>query len=116
MRRITSGGRADELQAAGLAHFREIGVLREKSVARMHRVAVGDFGRADHRVNIQVAARALGGTDADGFVGEARVQAVAVGFGVDRHGADAQVLAGADDAHGDFAAVGDQDFFKHIKR
>ena len=64
----------------------------------MNRVGVGDFGRADDRRNVQIAARALGRADADRFVGEARVQAVAVGFGIDRDRADAQVLAGADDA------------------
>ena len=104
---------SDEGQAGGLAHFGEVGVLGKETVAGMNGFGVGDFGRADHRRNIQIAARALGRADADGFVGKTRVQAVAVGFRVHRHRADAQILAGADDAQGDFAAVGDQNFFEH---
>jgi hypothetical protein len=37
------------------------------------------------------------------------VQAVFVGHRVDGHGLDAHLLAGADDAHSDLAAVGDED-------
>ena len=43
-----------------------------------------------------------------GLVGEPDVQGVAVRIRVDRHGGDAFIAGGADDAHGDFAAVGDQ--------
>ena len=76
----------------------------------MDGVDVGDLGRADDRRNIQIAARALGRTDADRLVGETHVQAVAVGLGVHGHRLDAQLLAGADDPQRDFAAVGDEDF------
>ena len=47
-----------------------------------------------------------------GLVGEPDEQRVAVGVGVHRHAADAGVLAGADDAHRDLAAVGDQDLLQ----
>jgi hypothetical protein len=36
------------------------------------------------------------------------VQGVAIGFRVDSHRLDAELAAGADDAHGDFATVRDQ--------
>mgnify|MGYP001274292197 CR=1 FL=1 len=36
-----------------------------------------------------------------------------VGLGVNRDGFDIQLAAGAGDAHGDLAAVGDQDALKH---
>jgi hypothetical protein len=89
------------------------GVLAQETVAGMDGVHVGDFGRADDGGDVQVAARALGRADADGLVGEAHVGAVTVGFRIDGHGADAQLLAGADDdADGNFAAVGDEDFLK----
>ncbi len=45
------------------------------------------------------------------MVGQAHVQGVAVRIGVDRNGLDSFVLAGADNSHRDFTAVGDQDFF-----
>jgi len=37
------------------------------------------------------------------------VQRVAVDIAVDRNRADAEVMAGADDAKGDLAAIGDED-------
>jgi hypothetical protein len=37
------------------------------------------------------------------------VEAVLVGGGVDGDGGEAELLAGADDADGDLAAVGDED-------
>ena len=47
------------------------------------------------------------------FVGQAYVQRLAVHFGVHGNGGNSHVAAGADDAHGDLAAVGDQDFVEH---
>ena len=38
---------------------------------------------------------------------------VGIGGGMDRHGGDAHLLAGAVDAKRDFAAIGDEDFFEH---
>src|SRR5664279_4421806 len=60
---------------------------------------------ADDGWNVQVAARALGGSDADGLVGEAHMRAVAIRLGVDGDGLNSQVFAGADDANGNFAPV-----------
>jgi hypothetical protein len=48
-----------------------------------------------------------------GLVGVADVEGVAVGVGVDGDGADAELLAGAQDTEGDLAAIGDQYFSKH---
>ena len=44
---------------------------------------------------------------------KAHVQRLGVGLGVDGHGRDAQLAAGADDAHGDLAPVGDEDLVEH---
>jgi hypothetical protein len=41
------------------------------------------------------------------------MQGGAVGFGIDRDGADAEVLAGRNDPQGDFTTIGDKDFSKH---
>ena len=106
--------RADKLDFGRLAHFGEIGVLAQETVARMNGIDVGDLGRADHRRNVEIAARALCGTNANGFIGESHVQAVAIGLRVNGHGFDAKILAGANDANGDFASIGDQNFLEHI--
>ncbi|KAG1319912.1 hypothetical protein G6F63_014509 [Rhizopus arrhizus] len=61
----------------------------------------------------QVAFACGGRADVDGFVGQAHVARVAVGIGIHRHGGDAEAAAGRDDAAGDLATVGDQDFGEH---
>ena len=71
----------------------------------MDRVDVGDFGSADHGGNVEVAFVQARRPDADGFIGEANVQRVAIGFAVDGDGLDAELLAGADDAQGNLPAV-----------
>ncbi len=97
----------DELDVGRLADLGEIGVFTQEPVARMNGVDICDFSRADHRRNVEITARAFGGADANGFVGESHVQAVAVGLRVYGHRLDAQILASADDADGDFAPIGD---------
>ncbi len=82
----------------------------------MNRVHVGDFRRANDVRNIQVAFRAARRADADGLVGKPHVQRVAVGLGIDGHGGNAEFLAGANHAQGDFTAIGDENFAKHHRR
>ena len=79
----------------------------------MDGVGIADFGRADDAGDVQVTASAFSWADANRFVRETGVQAVAVGLGVDGHGANAQILAGANDAQRNFAPVRNQDFLKH---
>ena len=50
--------------------------------------------------------------DAYRFVCQAQVHQLLVGLGVDGYGLDPHFLAGTQDPQGDFAAVGDQDFFQ----
>src|SRR5437660_586605 len=87
--------------------IRYAGVFGKKSVSGMNRVGVGDFGGADDGRNIKITARAFRGTDADCFIRETCMQAVPVRFGINRDGFDPEVLAGADHAKRDFAAIGD---------
>src|ERR1039457_1519034 len=56
----------------------------------------------------------LGGSGTDDCDGKAGVEAVAVGFGIHCDRANAQIFAGADDAQGDLAAVGDQNLLEHF--
>src|SRR6185436_18287702 len=67
----------------------------------------------DHAGDVKVAARALRRPDADRFVGKAHVQAIAVRFRVDRHGADAKFSRGADDTQRNLAAIRDEDLAEH---
>ena len=106
------GPRPDELDAGGFANLGEAGVLAQEAVARMDGVHVGDFRGADDGGDVQVAAGALGRADADGLVGETHVRAVTVGFRIDGDRLDSQFLAGADDANGNLAPIGDENLAK----
>src|SRR3984885_12436923 len=76
-------------------------------------VDVGHLGGADHLWNVQVAFAAARWTDADGFVGKTHVKRVTIGFGIDRDGADVELLARGKDAQCNFPSVGNQDFSEH---
>ncbi len=91
----------------------KVGVFGQKAVAGMDGIDIGNFRRADDAVDPQVAFAAGGFADADGFVGHLDVHGIGVDFGINRDGADVHLLAGADDAHGNFPAVGHKNFFKH---
>ncbi len=81
----------------------------------MQRVAARRRRQVHQGVGVQVAQdRVL--ADVVRLVGLLHVQGVAVGVGVDGDRLDAQLGAGADDAHGDFATVGDQDLSNHGSR
>ena len=80
--------------------------------------AAGDGGRDDVG-DREVRLRGRGVADADGLVRQLDVEAVLVGGGVDGDSGEAELLAGADDADGDLAAVCDEDlrlFFERVLR
>ena len=105
--------RTDEDHAGGLHRAGELGVFREEPVAGMDGLGAGGAGRLDDLVDHQVGLLRGRGADVHGLVRQLPVQAAAVGVGVDRHRADAESVAGADDADGDFAAVGDEYLVEH---
>src|SRR3954471_14423089 len=78
----------------------------------MDRINIGNFGGADNGWNIQITARAFRRADTDGLVGKAYRKAVAVGFGVNSYGGNAQIFAGADDAQRNFPTVRYENFSK----
>ena len=87
----------------------ELLLLRQEAVARMNRLRAGLLAGRHDLVDQQVGLRRGRRADQHLLVGLAHVQRVGVGLGIDRHRLDAEPLAGADDAAGDLAAVGDQD-------
>src|ERR1700674_239769 len=107
------GGGTDENDAGFFTDAGERGVFGEKAVAGMDGVAAGAAGDVDELVDAEIAFARGRGAEGVGFVGEADVEGGAVGFAEDRDRADAEFAAGAEDAHGDFAAIGDQDFVEH---
>ncbi|MCY1524665.1 hypothetical protein D9M68_596090 [compost metagenome] len=109
------GTRADEHEAALLDAIGEIGVLGQEAVARVDGLGIRDFGSRNDGRHVQVAFTRRRGPDAHGFIGQAHVLGFAVSLGVHDHGLDAQLAASALNAQGDFAPIGDQDFFEHFQ-
>jgi len=79
----------------------------------MDRVRARDLGGRDETRDVQVAVAARRPPDADVVIGEADVQALAVGLGVHRDRRDPELLACPDDPQGDLPAVRDQHFLEH---
>ncbi len=107
------GGGPDEGDALVGAALGEVRVLGQEAVAGVDGVAVRRLGHGEDRVHIEVALGRRRRTDAVGVLGELHVQRLAVGLGVDHHRLDIQLAAGAEHAHGDLAAVGNEDTLEH---
>src|SRR5215831_9006976 len=104
---------SDELDVARRADFREVRALRQETITGVNRVGAGHLGRADDGGDVEIAVGAPRRADADVFVRKLDVERVFVGLGVHRDGLDAELLARIDDAESHFAAIRDENFFKH---
>ena len=92
--------------------FGEIGILGEESVAGVNRISANFLGEGDDAIDIEIGANRFAGfAEQVGFVGFEAMKGEAIFVGVDRDGANAEFMRGAEDANGDFAAVGDEEFF-----
>jgi hypothetical protein len=77
----------------------------------MHGVGTGRARRLDDPVAEEVALRGRGAADRQRAVRERHVQGCRIGFRMHGDRLEAEAAAGAQDAAGDLAAVGDQDAF-----
>ena len=102
---------ADEAEAAFLDLLGKVGVLCQKAVARVDAHGIGHLSSADDGGNVQVAFCWAVRANADRFVCKAHVHQVAVDLRVHGNRLDAQLLARAENAQGNFTAVCDQNFF-----
>ncbi len=106
-------GRPDEPDVAALAHFDEMRVLGEKSIAGMNRVNIADLGCAHDPIDSQITFQARGGADADRFVSKLDVQRIDVCLRINRQSANAEFFARANHPQRDFSAISNQYFLKH---
>ena len=107
------GGGADELDAGGLAGAGKVSVLGEEAVAGMNRVYVVLLGDLDDAGDVQVGPK--GGlvlADEIRLVGSRTETAVEIFLGIYGHSPDLEIMAGAENAHGDLATVGNQYFLE----
>ena len=108
------GRRADPDQPGVDDGLGEVGVLGEEAVARVHRVGARLLRDRDDLVDVEVGLGRGGAAQRVGLVGEPDEQGVTVGVGVDRHAPDSGVLARADHADRDLAAVRDEDLLQWL--
>ena len=90
-----------------------MGVFGEETVTGMDGIDVADLGHADDPFDKQIALGRGCGSDADCLIREADRQTVFIGLGVSDDGFDSHFAACPDDAEGDLAAIGNQDFIEH---
>ena len=107
---IASGGGPIQVSPAVVDGAGEGGVLGEEPVAGVDRLGSGPRGRLDDLLLVQVALGRSTGTEQPGLVGNTNVQGSAVGLRVDGHRGDLELAQRPEDADGDLAAVGDEDF------
>ena len=89
----------------------ELGILREEAVAGMDAVDAVGLGERHDPLDVEVRANRLARLARE--VGLVRLEAVereTVFMGVDSDGANAQFVRRPEDADGDFAAIGDEEF------
>ena len=107
------GRRADEHQPGLGAGVGKGLVLAQEAVARVNGLGPGGLGRGDDALPLQVALARGAATDVHRFVAGGHVLGTGVGVGIHGHGAHTEAAGRGGNAAGDFAAVGDQDLFKH---
>ena len=77
----------------------------------MDGVGAGATGDVEDQIAAQIRFGGRRGSEAVRFVGLENVGSGTIGVGVDGDGGNAQLTAGAQDAQGDFATVGDEDLY-----
>jgi hypothetical protein len=102
------GGRrgSDEGNAGSLAQLGKLRVLGKKAVAGMDGIRSDSEGEIDDLLLVEEALHRPR-ADEVGFISLLDVDAGGIRLGIDSDRGDIQFAAGADDAHGDFAAICD---------
>ena len=107
------GSRADEHKSGFLNTLRKIGVLGQKTIARMNRFGLGHFRRGDQCGHIQITLRRRRRPDTHSFVSQLHVFRFTIGLGVNHHGFNPHFTAGPLNPQSNFTSIGDENFFKH---
>jgi hypothetical protein len=107
--------RADEGDVVCGARAREFGIFGEESISGMQRVTTGAARGFHHVVDAQITFARGRRAYPVGFIGQADMQSGAVRVAKNGGGGNAHLAASSRDPHGDFPAIGDEDFLEHAK-
>ncbi|KXK04492.1 MAG: hypothetical protein UZ03_NOB001001370 [Nitrospira sp. OLB3] len=105
-------GRSDKGDARRLAELGEFGVFRQEAVAGMNRVRADALGDLHDLLPVKEAFDGAGPYEV-GLIGLLDVDAGGVRFGIDRRRRDVEFATPANDAHGDFATIGNENLPEH---
>ena len=89
-------------------------VFRQETVAWVNGLRARGFGSGNDFVGHQIRLARGGWAQQHGFVGQHHVTGFFVGFGINGNGGNAHLLSRGNDTAGNFTAVGNQNFGKHI--
>jgi hypothetical protein len=101
--------RADKGDVVLGEHAREALALRQKTVAGVHGLSAGLLARLQDEIGLEVGLAGRRRPQPHGFIGHPHVRRAGIRVRIDGYGLDAHLAGSADDAAGDFAAIGDQD-------
>ncbi len=104
---------ADEGDTSVGAAFSEVRIFGEEAVAGVNGLCAGFACDFQDALDVEIALRGGGGADAHGFRRQRDVARVTIGFRIDCDARNAHFVERTDDAAGNGAAVGDQNFLEH---
>ena len=99
---------ADEHQFRVRTGLRELGILRQKSVAGMHGLGAALLRGVDDALDVEITVARPRRAEQHRLVGHRHMQRIAIGLGINRDGAQAHRFCSTDHAASDLAAIGDQ--------
>ena len=102
--------RADPGEARLLHRTGEFRPFGEKTVTRVHGIRAGAASDVDELLNVEIGLCRTAAAKTIGLVCQGHEQRIHVRVGIDGDGLEPVVAAGADDAHGNLAAIGNQHF------
>ena len=115
MASMASASGTNELYARVGAGSGELCVLGKKSVTGMDGVCSGSRGDVENLPNVEIRLGCRGRADGVRLIGLADVQRSAIHVRIDGNSRDSHLVAGADNAYGNLAAIGDENFLEHLE-
>src|SRR5947209_7709548 len=103
----------DKNHTGALTRLGERGVFRQKTVAGVDGVSAELSGESDQLGTVKITGAGFSRTEVRSFVRHTNKHGMAVRLRVHSQRADAETTARFDNAHGNFAAIGNADFLKH---
>ena len=111
--RKSAAVRADEGQSGLLKRIGEGRALRKKSIARMHCFGIGLLAGLDDFLDGKIRFGRGRRADADRLIRHADERRISIRLRIGGDAGNAHPMRRLEDAAGDFAAIGDEDFLEH---